>query len=140
VTFAISPLPEGQMRALRASFSSLGVRGGETGFLTVEEIQSAYDALLASTAIDEQRLLALGVAFGEMICARGDFEWVHLEDEYGSGPALAPVGFDLACSPIEMIEKRLEDGEHVDLVELCSDTIATIERVIEAGEAGPRKT
>ncbi|WP_073980872.1 DUF3806 domain-containing protein [Erythrobacter donghaensis] len=139
MTFNISPLPEGQIRALRASFASLSSGSDETDFITVEEIQSTYDALLASKEMDEESLVALGVAFGEMICAQGDFEWVKLEDEYGSGPALALVGWDVVCSPIDMIEKRLEDGDAVDLVELCSDTIATIDRVVQAGEAGPRK-
>lgn len=96
--------------------------------------------MLASREWAEEPLVALGVAFGEMICAQGDFEWVKLEDEYGSGPALALVGLDVVCSPIEMIEKRLEDGEAVDLVDLCSDTIATIERLVEEGAAGPRKS
>ena len=140
MTFVITPLPQGQIHALRASVARLRQSAAETDFLTVEEIQSAYDAQLASGNMDEESLVALGAAFGEMICAHGDLEWVHLSDEYGSGPALAPVGFDVVCSPIEMIEKRLEDGEAVDLVELCSDTVATIARVIEAGEAGSRSS
>jgi len=140
VAFAITPLPVGQVHALRASFARLRQSAAETDFLSVEDIQSAYDAQLASGYLDEQNLLALGAAFGEMICAQGDFEWVHVSDEYGSGPALAPVGFDVVCSPIEMVEKRLEDGEAVSLAELCADTVATIQRIIEAGEAGPRSS
>lgn len=140
MTFAISKLPERELRALRANLASLGRDAGETGFVSVDEIQSAYDALLAGRGAGEERRFAVGVAFGEMICAHGDFEWVYVEDEYGSGPALAPIGFNLVCSAIDMIEGRLDDGEAVDLVALCADTIATIERIIEAGDAGLRQT
>jgi hypothetical protein len=140
VTFKITPLPHRQIHALRASFARLRQTAASADFLTVEEIQSAYDTQLASGNLDEQSLAALGAALGEMICAHGDFEWVHLSDEYGSGPALASVGFDAVCNPIGMIEKRLARGEAADLVELCADTVATIQKMIEAGEAGPRSS
>ncbi|WP_416831879.1 MAG: DUF3806 domain-containing protein [Erythrobacter sp.] len=140
MTFKISQLSERQVQDLRSSFARLGDQFNGAKFVTVDAIQSTYDALLASPEWDEDRVTALGVAFGEMICAHGDFEWVRVEDEYGTGPALAPIGFDIVCSPIDMIEKRLEDREVVDLSDLCSDTIAAIEGIIEAGDAGPRVT
>lgn len=60
---------------------------------------------------------SLGLAFGNVLASELGLDWVIVEDEYGSDPALRHPETDALLHPLTMVSGRIED-EHVDLQEL----------------------
>lgn len=61
---------------------------------------------------------SLGLAFGNVLANELGLDWVIVEDEYGSDPALRHPETDALLHPLTMISGQLEDSERVDLQEL----------------------
>jgi Domain of unknown function (DUF3806) len=84
-------------------------------------------------------VIALGVAFGELIVGKAGYQWVRVIDEWDSENSLSPIGWDACCHPTSMIQKRIERREAVQLSDLVDDTIYTIEKRIADGHVGIRE-
>lgn len=107
--------------------------------LTMDDVQALYDALLDVDGPPPEALMAAGLGFAEQIVTASDFEWARVQDEeFGEHTCVAAPKNEIYCSPISMIENRLEQGERVSLAELRDNTIATIRWRIEEGKAGKR--
>jgi hypothetical protein len=105
--------------------------------LTMDDVQALYDALLNVNQPPSEALTAMGLSFAEQIVAASGFEWVHVsDDEFGDEVCVAAPENEIYCSPISMIQKRLQQGERLSLAELRDDTVATIRRRIEEGWQG----
>jgi hypothetical protein len=107
--------------------------------LTMDDVQALYGALLDVDQPPAQALIAAGLGFAEQVVAASDFEWAYtLDDEFGQHTCVAAPKNKIYCSPVSMIQKRLERRERLDLAELRDDTIATIRRRIKEGMAANR--
>lgn len=96
------------------------------GPLTLEMLQDLYRGFAAEKVDDQEAVYALGLAFGEEIRRATGMEWVVSIDEHGASISLAVPGKVLLVHPVDMIQKRLEDGAAVDLRQLLEDTVRTI--------------
>lgn len=108
------------------------------GPLTIEQVQAIYDVIAKDPKSFPEAVIAVGLAFGQTIVSEGNYEWVRVEDQYGSETVLSPNGYSLILSPISMIQKRMDDGESVDLSELREQATSVIVHKIENGELKER--
>jgi len=109
---------------------------GEIPF-SIEQVQSLYDTLLKRRS-EPAFEIALGLAFGSVVISRSGFEWARISDEYGEETCIAVQNTHLICSPISMIQKRLERGERTDLSELCDGTIEVMRENVDSADYKPR--
>lgn len=80
---------------------------------------SVIAALVAEVRPDETwKLQSLGIVFGDVLSRVTGAKWVQVDDEAGSDAALRFGGPDDLAFPMTMISKRVEAGEHVDILEL----------------------
>lgn len=63
-------------------------------------------------------LHALGVGFGDALAQRLGVAWMIVEDEYGRTPVLQLPGTSLKLYAFTMIQKRVMQGEDVDVPSL----------------------
>jgi hypothetical protein len=95
----------------------------------------AIQAVLESNTIEPEAsysLEALGVAFGCMfIDNRAGFDWWIAVDESGRAPAVRYKKSSLLIFAQDMIVKRIENGESVDMHELYEGLCAGIEELLE---------
>ncbi|WP_158222846.1 DUF3806 domain-containing protein [Rhodopirellula sp. MGV] len=79
---------------------------------------------------DEDSLEILGAAFGDVIAATLGLEWVVVTDEYGTDFAIKhPTKFVLAY-PRDMIIRRVEAGEVINLTDLYEGVVDALEKQI----------
>ncbi len=104
--------------------------------LSVEQMQELYNALLETKS--EKAIIAAGLSFGQLIADKAGFEWVRVSDEWGEETSVSPPGVRLFCSPVSMIQKRLNRSEAVDIGALRDATISSLMQMIESGEYQPR--
>lgn len=81
---------------------------------------------------DEDALMTLGAAFGDVIAETLGFDWVIVEDEYGIDFAIKHPTKMVVAFPMTMILKRVEQGEEINLTELYPGVIDALQRQIEA--------
>ena len=92
-----------------------GFAGDDTDLWVLQAILDAN--VLAPSDVDE--LESLGAVLGDRLLEAMDgFTWAIVEDEYGRDPVIRYRETSLALSPLNMISKRIEDGEAVDVVNL----------------------
>lgn len=63
-------------------------------------------------------------------------DWVTVDDEYGSDPALNWPGTSLYSYPLTTISKRIEQGEDVDVRELFDVACAQLIDMAFSGRYG----
>ena len=103
-----------------------------------DEVQTLYDVVARERPHHVDAQIAVGIAFGEMIIDKTDYEWVRVSDEYGDETALCHRTAMVTCFPISMLQKRISKREEVDLVELRDATIATLEEAVTKDNWQPR--
>lgn len=74
-------------------------------------------------------LQCLGIVLGDAIVQEMRMEWVMVEDEFGSDPAIQMPGTSIILFPLTMISKRIERGEQVDVFDLFDWIGATVEQM-----------
>ncbi len=134
----IRELNSEEVAALKQGLSLAAKLLGQPLPLTVNAVQELYDLLRQSDSDFAEAGIALGLSFGQLIADEVGYEWVRVCDEYGEETCLSPIGARLICAPISMIQKRLESGEIVNLVELRDETIRVISSRAKSGEYQPR--
>jgi hypothetical protein len=97
------------------------------------EVQRLYDAVARDHPENVEAQIAVGMAFGEMIISKADYEWVRASDGYGEETALCHRTAAVTCFPISMLQKRISKREEVDLAELRDATIAVVEEAVTNG-------
>ena len=136
----IRPLTAEEENAKVAALQLAARLVGATPPLSLDQVQALYYVIRDDFPDFQEAQIGIGIAFGELIAAKAGLEWVRLTDEYGSETSLAPAGFQEACHPISMIQKRIERREDLDLADLRDWTIEQIQKGIEQGRWGPRNT
>lgn len=95
----------------------------------------AIQAVLDSNTIEPEAsysLEALGVAFGSMFIDNHEgFDWWMAVDEDGRAPAVRYKKSSLLIFAQDMIVKRIEEGESVDMRELYAALSEGIEALLE---------
>ena len=77
-----------------------------------------------------QELQSLGIVFGKVfVNETPDYDWWVVEDEYGKDACVRYKETTLLIFPQTMLSKRIEDGEHVDVVELFTGLREDLERI-----------
>ena len=97
----------------------------------IPTIQSLLDAKPFSTG-DEASLEVLGAAFGDVVAATLGFEWVVATDEYGTDFAIKHPSKLILAFPRDMIVKRVESGDVINMTELYHGVISALEEQIAA--------
>jgi hypothetical protein len=137
MTLVLRPLNPEELGAREAGLDMAARLVGARRPLVIAHVQALYDVLLESEPLDEP-LIALGLAFGDMIVARGGFEWVRISDEYGDETCVAAHGKEIFCAPISMIQKRIARKERLNIAELRDGTIEAIMKRIGEGKTKDR--
>lgn len=97
---------------------------------TWQNLQQVYDRALEIG--DIETALPVGLGFGEMLKRDiPQFEWKLTIDEWGVTRSLNFGDTGIAVFPESMILKRVEDREPLDVKELASNTIDTVEEVFK---------
>jgi hypothetical protein len=98
-------------------------------------LQSLLDAQPFASG-DEASLEVLGAAFGDVVAETLGFQWVAVDDEYGADFAIKHPTKMVFAFPRDMIVKRVENGEEIDLTALYHGVIAALrEQIDEEGIA-----
>ena len=99
-------------------------------------IQRALDSGVID-AEAEYTIQALGIAFGKVfVNADADYDWWMIEDEYGRDPAIRYLQSSLTFHPQDILIKRIEHGESVDVTELYEGLRSQLQEIIEGGVDG----
>ena len=97
----------------------------------IPTLQSLLDAKPFSTG-DEASLELLGSAFGDVVATALGFDWVVATDEYGSDFAIKHPSKMILAFPRDMIVKRVESGDVINLTELYHGVLAALEEQVAA--------
>lgn len=95
--------------------------------LTAKQIQTVYDSMVKDG--ESEAGLAIGYALGELIAARGKYEWKVALDYFGSEPVVAGA-HGVFCAPVYMIMRRLKEKQPIDIESLVKDTLETMREAI----------
>ncbi|MCI5065386.1 DUF3806 domain-containing protein [bacterium] len=79
----------------------------------------------------EGPLQALGTVFGTVIVRTLGLEWVVITDNYGCDFAIKHPSETVMAFPRDMIVKRVEEGEEINLTVLYNDSIKLLREKIE---------
>jgi hypothetical protein len=79
---------------------------------------------------------AISAAFGRaFIHEKEGFDWWMVEDEYGRDPALRYRHSSLLAFARTLLSKRIEDGEHPNVIELFDQLAERMTQLIADGYA-----
>ena len=129
----ISELDSDQQSALNDGLNFAARVASKDRPLNSKAVQELYDGFLNENISNPEAIIALGLSFGQLFVEYNEFEWVRVSDEYGEETVVSPKGWRTICSPISMIQKRLERNEQVNIINLYEHTLSSIRRIIEDG-------
>lgn len=76
---------------------------------------------------DQDKLVAMGVVFGDTLAEYLSLDWCVFEDEHGRSMALQAVGTPIVLFPESILAKRVQAGEWIDVFELFSGIAVQVE-------------
>src|SRR5581483_1648416 len=106
--FEIRSLNKEEQAALEDGLRLSEELASTSGTLQPAQIQKLYDTALECAALDDATIIAIGLAFGQDLKLHGGYEWVRVSGAWGEETCLAVPRLTIFCSPISMIQKRLE--------------------------------
>lgn len=112
---------------MRATLSEAEAYLGKRLPASARDVQNFYEAVLAASPDHDEKILFVGILFGELVCEETDFQWVWSVMDEQQELSLKHPDENVICSPISMMAKRLQDRVRVDMSVLCQDTIRTLE-------------
>jgi len=83
----------------------------------------------------QDKLMAMGVVFGDALADYLTLDWCVVEDEQGRSTALQAVGTPIVLFPESMLVKRIQAGERVDVFELFSGIAVQVQAYRQANES-----
>lgn len=135
----IRPLSDEEESARQSALALASRLSGTQLPLGLSEVDALYRVIRDDHPDFEEGVIAIGIAFGELIARNGGYEWIRVTDEWGSETSLCAADWEAWCNPISMIQKRIHRREDVNLGDLCEDTIWTMQKQIDEGKAASRK-
>ena len=121
-----SALSEEQLVAVQMNLAKAAEWAGVDTAPSAAKVQEIYDAFLEHDVGDGDRIITLGVAFGQLLVDRAGLEWVSVSDQYGTEICVAVPEKQSFCSPLSMMDKRIERAERLSIERLCEDTLALL--------------
>ena len=115
-----------EISALSDGLNMAGRMLNYEGSIPANKVQELYDYFLNNGREFEEGVIALGLAFGALFIDGGGYEWARVSDEYGDETVVRINGKKLFCSPISMIQKRLDRREAINIQELYQDTVEAL--------------
>lgn len=117
-------------RVLKQNYPDLRLIG------TSEDVEVLQQVLDGGSQSDpyEAELVALGTCLGDLLASALHLEWCRCDDEYGIDLGLRYQQTSLIVFPRDMIIKRVEREEQVDLQMLYDGSIHEVQRLIDSGE------
>lgn len=116
----------------RSSAHRLGLQYGSGGVLTPEELDVVLTRWLEddeSKEADDTVANALGIAFGDFLVENHQFQWVVVNDEFGTDCAVRHTRSEVMMFPTSSVTKRIESGESkcfVILLAMLQDVICRL--------------
>lgn len=95
----------------------------------IPTLQSLLDAEPFASG-DEASLEVLGAAFGDVVADTLGFDWVVVNDEHGTAFAIKHPTKMVIAFPRDMIVKRVENGEEINLTELYHGVVDALRQQI----------
>jgi hypothetical protein len=93
-----------------------------------DDLQEHLDRALATSDVD--LATRVGLVFGEMmICEVPSFAWIVIFDDHGASRALALGDSGIVIFPEDMIFKRFERDERLDLTQFSSGILEMVENL-----------
>ena len=123
------PLLEYELKYVEDNIALAGAIIQKSEPLEFSDLQEIYDMLLAEHEPVAQFVAALGYAFGQKFVQHDWLEWAMLDDEYGKEIGIQVLGRSLTCTPVSMIQYRLEDRESWNLRELMETTVTHLRQM-----------
>jgi hypothetical protein len=117
-----------QRRVVEQQFAGHLIRDWQSVDVKLEALQQLVDEHAFQPA-QTYELQCLGIVFGDAFVRATGMEWVTVEDEYGSDPALRVRGTTIIIFPMTMISKRIERGEEIDVAGLFNVVLKHIEEL-----------
>lgn len=112
---------------------------GSAAFLGGEGDLQAIQSLLDHSGPDRSdvfTLEGLGAILGDVLARKLDLHWVTVAGNAGSTPALRYRDSGIILYPSDMIVKRVERGEEVDVVGLYNALVEHVRQMIVSGKYG----
>lgn len=95
-------------------------------------------ALLERGLVQPDNLLlarGLGVVLGDALtCELDDMDWHMVSDDWGVDPVVRFRESSIQVGARDMVLKRLEDGQAVDLVQLLDGVVSHLQPMIDSGD------
>ncbi|WP_291588945.1 DUF3806 domain-containing protein [Comamonas sp. UBA7528] len=95
-------------------------------------------ALLDRGLVQPDNLLlarGLGVVLGDALtCELDDMDWHMVSDDWGVDPVVRFRESSIQVGARDMVLKRLEDGQTVDLVQLLDGVVSHLQPMIDSGD------
>jgi len=123
----ISLPTESQIEAIDAALARAAKWAGVDRSPDAEKVQEIYDAFLEQSISDSDRIITLGIAFGQVLVDCGGLEWVQIKDQYGEEVCVAVKDKECFCAPISMMEKRINRAESLSIARLCAETLELLD-------------
>lgn len=121
-----SHLTHPQFTAIQMNLAKAAEWAGVDRTPDAAKVQEIYDALLEHEISDPDRLITLGVAFGQLLIDRAGLEWVSVTDKHGTEICVAVPAKQSFCAPLSMMGKRIDRAEPLSIEQLCEDTLALL--------------
>lgn len=101
---------------------------------------SLLQKVLSSGSIQREaayQLQSLGLAFGKVfVNSNPGYDWWMVEDEYGRDPAVRYKETSLLLFPQTMLSKRIEEHGSVEVSELYTGLLESLDEIIKENFAG----
>lgn len=115
------------------------IKDPDESYASVDSKLTLIDIILRSGWLEPTQtweLQALGIAFGDALAQKLKLEWVTVQDEYGSDPALNWPGTSVFCYPMTSISKRVEQGMDINVHELFDLACTQLSSIALSEEGG----
>lgn len=99
----------------------------------IPTLQSLLDAQPFASG-DEASLQVLGAAFGDVVAETLGLDWVVVKDEHGTDFAIKHPTKEVFAFPRDMIVKRVENGDEINLTELFEGVVSALGQKIDNEE------
>ena len=86
----------------------------------------------------ENELIVIGTTYGDILATELKLHWVVVDDEHGTDIGLQYENLEIYLFPRDMIVKRFENGEDIDLTFMFKEIIRLVSEKSEDKEIGSK--
>jgi len=111
---------------------------GKASFTGGDSDLKVIQALLDHPNFDKSQgavIEGLGIIFGGILARKLGFQWVSVTDKYGSTPALHHIEANISLFPKDMIIKRIDRGEAVNVMYLFHSLCEEVPKMIATNKS-----